>query len=108
AGRGRQIAHANVGALLQLVEVGERSYDVRPGGSRPRCPECFGNRGLLCCGTKGSNPFPSSGESVSAVDSRAAGEKPRAFALVCRGSGTREGNGLVEHASIWPFLSEGH
>src|SRR5215831_12888859 len=37
--------------------------DVRPGGSRPRCPECFGNRGLLRCGTKGSNPFPSTGES---------------------------------------------
>ena len=37
--------------------------DVRPGGSRPRCPECFGNRGLLRCGTKGSNPFPSSEES---------------------------------------------
>src|SRR5215475_16158161 len=59
-------------------------------------------------GTDGSNPVPSSGESVSAVDSRAVGEKPRAFAPVCTGSGTREGDGLAVYPLIWPFLSDGH
>src|SRR5262245_61062796 len=49
----------------------------------------------LTGGTEGSNPASSSGESVSAVDSRAVGEKPRAFAPVCTGSGTREGDGLA-------------
>src|SRR6516162_2379667 len=59
-------------------------------------------------GTNGSNPIPSSGESVSAVNSGAVGEKPGAFAPVCTANGTREGDELAEHPLIWPFLSEGH
>jgi len=59
-------------------------------------------------GTDGSNPVPSSGESVSAVNSGAVGEKPGAFAPVCTANGTREGDELAEHPLIWPFLSEGH
>lgn len=50
----------------------------------------------------------SSGESVSAVNSGAVGEKPGAFAPVCTANGTREGDELAEHPLIWPFLSEGH
>src|SRR5215831_16779052 len=48
-------------------------------------------------GTEGSNPVSSSEESLSAVNSRTVGEKPRSFAAVCTGSGTREGDGLAEH-----------
>ena len=59
-------------------------------------------------GTDGSNPAPSSAESVSAVNSGAVGEKPGAFAPVCTANGTREGDELAEHPLSWPFLSEGH
>ena len=59
-------------------------------------------------GTRSSNPVRSSGESVSAVNSGAVGEKPGAFAPVCTANGTREGDELAEHPLIWPFLSEGH
>ena len=58
--------------------------------------------------TRSSNPLPSSGESVSAVNSGAVGEKPGVFAPVCTANGTREGDELAEHPLIWPFLSEGH
>ena len=50
----------------------------------------------------------SSGESVSAVNCGAVGEKPGAFAPVCTANGMREGDELAEHPLIWPFLSEGH
>src|SRR5262249_27620657 len=68
----------------------------------------LGKGGSSQSGTTSSNPPSSSGESVSAVDSRSVGEKPRAFAPVCSGSGTREGNGLAVYPLIWPFLSDGH
>jgi hypothetical protein len=51
-------------------------------------------------GTDGSNPASSSAESVSAVNSRAVGEKPRTCAPVSSGRGTREGDGLAEHRLI--------
>jgi hypothetical protein len=38
---------------------------------------------LLYGGTNGSNPAPSSGESVSAVNPGAVCEKPRSLAAVC-------------------------
>jgi len=63
---------------------------------------------LISRGTGSLNPFSSSGESVSAVNSGAVGEKPGAFAPVCTANGTREGDELAEHLLIWPFLSEGH
>src|SRR5262249_17453430 len=54
-------------------------------------------------GTDGSNPVPSSGESVSAVNSGPVGEKPRAFAPVCTASGTRDGDELAATPSFTPF-----
>src|SRR5215470_18003047 len=65
--------------------------DVRPGGSRPRCPECFGNRGLLRCGTKGSNPFPSSEE-----------ERPRR----CPSYGRRGSDAFVQQVLIAEQLGQ--
>src|SRR6516225_3612812 len=59
-------------------------------------------------GTRSLNPSPATGESVSAVNSGAVGEKPGVFAPVCTANGTREGDELAEHLLIWPFLSEGH
>ena len=54
-------------------------------------------------GTVSSNPSRSSGESVSAVNSGAVGEKPGAFAPVCTANGTRKGDELATHPLIWPF-----
>src|SRR5215813_1138239 len=62
---------------------------------------------LLLGGTDGSNPVPSSGESVSAVNSGAVGEKPRAFAPVCTASGTRDGDELADTRSFSPFSLKG-
>src|SRR5438132_11898909 len=45
----------------------------------------------LASGTDGSNPAPSSAESVSAVNSRAVGGEARGFAALCAYTGTREG-----------------
>src|SRR5712671_195537 len=45
----------------------------------------------LLRGTEGSNPSPSSGESVSAVNPGAVGEKPRTWAAVCGGWGRERG-----------------
>jgi len=39
-------------------------------------------------GTDGSNPAPSSAESVSAVNSSAVGREPRGFAALCAYAGT--------------------
>ena len=57
-------------------------------------PEPFGNRcdtsewPILDGGTDGSNPVPSSSQSVSAVNPEAIGEKPRTLAAVCGWLGT--------------------
>jgi len=42
----------------------------------------------LARGTEGSNPAPSSAESVSAVNPSAVGDKPRTLAAVCAWLGT--------------------
>ena len=58
-------------------------------------------------GTEGSNPSPSNTESVSAVNSRAVGEKPRAFAAVCTRSGREGGTGWLSTRSVSRFSLKG-
>jgi len=55
-------------------------------------------------GTEGSNPFPSSGESVSAVNPGAVGEKPRTLAAVCGGWGRERGTCRLRIGALDLFL----
>ena len=59
-------------------------------------------------GTEGSNPSPSSSESVCAVPSEAILEDSPLFAAVCTGRGTREGTGSLPSHPRWRFFSDGH
>src|SRR4030088_3542352 len=58
----------------------------------------------LAGGTEGSNPAPSSGESVSAVNPGAVGEKPRSLAAVCGGWGRERGTCRLRTGALDLFL----
>jgi len=58
-------------------------------------------------GTDGSNPLPSSRESVSALNPSAGGEECRGFAAVCPCVRTREGTGWPRTRPSLPFFSGG-
>src|SRR6202035_3882192 len=77
--------------------------DRRPNGSsyRPIC--CSARRQ----GTDGSNPAPSSSESVSAVNPGAVGEKPRTLAAVCVWRGREKGRVGCELALLGGFSLAG-
>jgi len=55
-------------------------------------------------GTEGSNPPSSSGESVSAVNPGAVGEKPRTLAAVCGGWGRERGTCRLRTGALDLFL----
>jgi len=81
---GASLARRRVNLPLSIVKTGT---GYRAGLSSPdsgavskkRCPSG---------GTVGSNPPPSSAESVSAVGSSAVGREPRGFAALCAYAGT--------------------
>ena len=58
-------------------------------------------------GTEGSNPVPSSGESLSAVNSRAVGGKARGFAGVAYGRGREKGRDAREPGPFVAFSLTG-
>src|SRR5437660_5098102 len=61
----------------------------------------------LLRGTEGSNPVPSSSQSVSAVNPEAIGEKPRTLAAVCGWSGREKGRAGCEPGLLRPFSLTG-
>jgi hypothetical protein len=69
---------------------------------------CLGEGERIWCGTEGSNPSPSSSQSVSPVYRGAVGEKPRTLAAVCGWLGTSEGTCRLRTGPPSPFLSDGH
>ena len=77
---------AHQAALAELGSsnpVPSRGSQVRTAIVPPELPVEAGPGAILHRGTEGSNPSPSSSQSVSAVNPEAIGEKPRTLAAVC-------------------------